>query len=165
MSDYKSLIIPRRACAARVTIVVPCICVCLSILALQGTRRLMSDTNSFSGTWARRRKWRFCWNDCVRERQTATVVDSVAWPNPSISSAHASIRRDQRSMLAHLDLIRLLCVPWRHKKPQRRVCIDSRMLSTTVACPCQTLCELPRVNAYKPSPARRVCAVRRGFAL
>ena len=42
---------PRRACAARVTVVVLCVClfVCLSatILALQATRRVMSDTNSF----------------------------------------------------------------------------------------------------------------------
>ena len=102
----------------------------------------MSDTNSFSGIWARKRKWRFCLNDCVRERQTDAVADSVAWPNPSISSAHACIRGVQRSMLAHLDLICLLCVPWRHKKPQRRVCIDSRMLSTTVASQCQTLRKL-----------------------
>ena len=47
---------PRRACAARVTVVVLCVClfVCLSttILALQATRRLMSDTNSFSATRA-----------------------------------------------------------------------------------------------------------------
>ena len=43
---------PQRACAGRVTVVVLCVCVsvCLSttILALQATRRLMSDTNSFS---------------------------------------------------------------------------------------------------------------------
>ena len=51
---------PRRACAARVTIVVLCVClfvrlfVCLSasILTLQATRRLMSDTSSFSATRA-----------------------------------------------------------------------------------------------------------------
>ena len=30
----------------------------------------------------------------------------------------------------------------RHKKLQRRACIDSRMLSTAVASPYQTLCEL-----------------------
>ena len=42
----------------------------------------------------------------------------------------------------HLDLISLLCVPWRHKKSQRRVYIYSHMLSTTVASPCQTLHEL-----------------------
>ena len=50
-----SIINPRRACAARVTVVVLCVCVCLSatILALHATRRLMSDTNSFSATRAR----------------------------------------------------------------------------------------------------------------
>ena len=52
-----SVINPRRACAARVTVVGLCVCLfvcCLSttILALQATRRLMSDTNSFSATRA-----------------------------------------------------------------------------------------------------------------
>ena len=59
---------PRRACAARVTVVVLCVCpsvrlsVCLSttILGLQATRRLMSDTNIFSATRARKINWRFC---------------------------------------------------------------------------------------------------------
>ena len=50
------IINPRRACAARVTVVVLCVSlfVCLSttILVLQATRRLMSDTNSFSATRA-----------------------------------------------------------------------------------------------------------------
>ena len=35
--------------------------------------------------------------------------------------------------------IRSLCVPWGLKKSQGRSCIDSRMLSTTVATPCKTL--------------------------
>ena len=54
----RSFINPRRACAARVTVVSVrlsiCLFVCLSttILALQATRRLMSDTNSFSATRA-----------------------------------------------------------------------------------------------------------------
>ena len=43
------IINPRRACALRVTVVVLCVClsVCLSttILGLQATRRLMSDTS------------------------------------------------------------------------------------------------------------------------
>ena len=66
------LINPRRACAARVTVVVLCVCpsvcpsvrlsVCLSttILGLQATRRLMSDTNIFSATRVRKLNWRFC---------------------------------------------------------------------------------------------------------
>ena len=41
---------PRRACAARVTVVVR-VSVSTTILALQATRRLMSDTNSFSGIY------------------------------------------------------------------------------------------------------------------
>ena len=44
------IINPRRACAARVTVVVLCVCVCATILGLQATRRLMGDTNSFIAT-------------------------------------------------------------------------------------------------------------------
>ena len=65
--DYTALevlddiINPRRACAARVTVVVLCVCVsvCVSttILGLQATRRLMSDTNSFSATRERKIMW------------------------------------------------------------------------------------------------------------
>ena len=55
-SPTVTVINPRRACAARVTVVVLCVClfVCLSttILALRATRRLMSDTNRFSATRA-----------------------------------------------------------------------------------------------------------------
>ena len=58
------LVNPRRACAARVTVVALCVClsVCVSatILGLQATRRLMSDTNSFSATRAGKIMWRFC---------------------------------------------------------------------------------------------------------
>ena len=62
-----AIINPRRPCEARVTVVVLCGClsvclsVCLSatILALQATRRLMCDTNSFSVTRARKLTWRF----------------------------------------------------------------------------------------------------------
>ena len=60
------IINPRRSCAARVTVVVLCVCVCVcvcvstTILGLQATRRLMSDTNSFSATRARKTTWRIC---------------------------------------------------------------------------------------------------------
>ena len=54
---------PRRACAARVTVVVlrVCVCVCLSplILTLQAPNRFMSDTNGSSATNARKIMWRF----------------------------------------------------------------------------------------------------------
>ena len=33
-----------------------------------------------------------------------------------------------KSAQSYLDWVRLLCVRWRHKKSQRMVCIDSRML-------------------------------------
>ena len=69
-----------------------CVCVCVSplILALQATRRPISDTNGFRTTRAWKLKGCFSWNDCVRERQTGKVADRVAWPNPSLSGAHAS---------------------------------------------------------------------------
>ena len=52
------------------------------------------------------------------------------------------------------DLIRLLCVPWRHKKPQQRACIDSRMLSTTVAI--QPVSDSPRATSGRPPMARSI---------
>ena len=43
---------PRRACAARVTVICLCVCLSTTILGLQATGRLISDTNSFSTTMA-----------------------------------------------------------------------------------------------------------------
>ena len=107
----------------------------------------MSDTNSLSGTWARKNIMVILLKRLRSRATTGTVADSVAWPNPSISGAHACIR------LAHRDLIRLLCVPWRHKKPQRRACTDS--LSTTVANPLRLSASYssgrPRINANSPA--------------
>ena len=57
---------------------------------------------------------------------------------------------------ADLDRVRSLCVSWRHKKSQRRACIDSRMLSTTVASPCQTLRELPAGETHTDNPAHQL---------
>ena len=46
-------------------------------------------------------------------------------------------------IIAYRDQILSLCVPsWRPKKSQVRTCINSRMLSTSVASPCQTLRKL-----------------------
>ena len=53
------IINPRRACAARVT-KVDVLSATILALALQATRRLMSDANSFSATRARKLMWRFC---------------------------------------------------------------------------------------------------------
>ena len=47
--SHPYLINPRRACAARVTVIV-CVCVSTLILVLQATRWPMSDTNGFGTT-------------------------------------------------------------------------------------------------------------------
>ena len=64
LSSCSFIFNPRRACAARVTVLGLCLCVsvCLStlILALQARKRLMSDTNIFSDTSAQKVNWRFC---------------------------------------------------------------------------------------------------------
>ena len=114
------------------------VCVCRRLFWHYRLQGPVSDTSGYASL---KNKGRFSLSDCVQERQTGTVADCVAWPNPSISGDHAYARCDQRGMLAHLDLIRLLCVPCRHNEPPRRACIDSRMLSTTIASPCQTLRE------------------------
>ena len=54
---------------------------------------------------------------------------------------------------AYLDKMCLICVPWRHKTSQRRACIDSRMLYTTVASLCQTLCATTSKRILRPSPS------------
>ena len=62
---------PRRACAAKVTVLGLCVCVCFClsplILALQGPSRLISNTNGSGATRARKLMWRFCLNGGVRE--------------------------------------------------------------------------------------------------
>ena len=67
VSGQDELINPRRACAARVTVLGLCVCVsvCLSVcllprfLPLRATRRPKSDTNEFSATLALFLKRRF----------------------------------------------------------------------------------------------------------
>ena len=53
-AEFGNVTNPWRACAVSTWSV--CLCVATTILALQ-TRRLMSDTNSFSTTSARKIKW------------------------------------------------------------------------------------------------------------
>ena len=63
---------------------------------------------------------------------------------------------------AYLDRVRSLCVSWRHKKLQQRARINSRMLYTTVASPCQALRELsgrPRGNAETQPRAHQFCGI------
>ena len=129
------IINPQRAYAVRVTVVSVCVCVCPRLL--QATRR---PKKRFSVIYKRMKCKMAIFLKRLRSRATNWhSARPRAWPNPSISGSHA---HDQRGMLTHLDLIRLLCELWRHKKPQRRACIVSRMLSTIMASPCQTLHEL-----------------------
>ena len=58
------------------------------------------------------------------------------------------------------DQVRSLCVSWRHNKSQQRACIDSRMLSTTAASPCQTLCELLARETHTDSLAHQLAVWR-----
>ena len=53
------IINPRRACAARVTVLGVCVRVSTLISLLRATKRMVSDTNGFSVTRARNIKWRF----------------------------------------------------------------------------------------------------------
>ena len=117
-----------------------CVCPFVCFLQLRATRQRNSDTNMFIATLASFLKRPFWYNFCVlklwHERQVNMPICKLAQ--------------------AYLDRVRLLCVSWRHKKSQWRACIDSRMLSTTVASPCQTLRELLAWRTSllkKPSPS------------
>ena len=82
-------------------------------LGLRATRQQNSDSNGF----------------------IATVAIFLAILRSKVM-AQATVRS---TSLHYLDWVRLHCVLWRHKKPQRRA---SHMLSTTVAGLCQTLREI-----------------------
>ena len=104
--------------------------VCLSgvcITTLSATTRnkpAKSDTNGFGAT--------LVWFDFtfVDFRKT-TLFESYGAKTESTSQLAQ----------AYLDRVRSLFVSWRHKKSQRRASIDSCMLSSSVASPCQTLRE------------------------
>ena len=63
------IINPRRACAARITVVVLCVCVCLSghaILAVRAIKKcIMKDTIVLSVRFAAILKWRFSLKNCL----------------------------------------------------------------------------------------------------
>ena len=89
---------PWRACAAKVTVVVLCVrlvrlSVCLSttILALQATRRLMSNTNSFSAKGQEKQCGDFAETTAferygVKISEKANCIMSTGLPRPG--SAH-----------------------------------------------------------------------------
>ena len=72
------------------------------------------------------------------------------------------IEREKANMqIQRVWSIRVLCVSRRHHKMQRRACIASRMLSSSVVSPRQTLRELARDHAKtKPSPSINVTRMR-----
>ena len=61
---------PRRACAARVTVVVSCVCVCLSahaLLAVHAIKSITKDTIVLSVRFAAILKWNFSLNCLIRK--------------------------------------------------------------------------------------------------
>ena len=92
----------------------PSVCLLPRFLRLHTTRRKNSDTITTLGSFLKRR---FSYNYCVQK----------LWREKQVNKPILKF------VQGYLDRVRLLCVPWRRKKSQRRRCIDSRMLSTTVA--------------------------------
>ena len=114
---YMYIINSRRACAARVTVVVLsfCLSVCLlRFLPLRATRRPISDTNGFSATLPLFLKLRFfCKNAAfesygVKQSEEANMQISTGLPRPALRT-------------------------WRQQKLQCRASVDSRVLSSSVA--------------------------------
>ena len=91
------LINPRPACAARVTVLGLCVCVCLSVYLnsrptgyepaykryqrLKRTKDLKNYVADFAETSAFELK-----------RETVTSGDDISWPNPLISGVHMHMR-------------------------------------------------------------------------
>ena len=126
---------PLRACAAMVTV-----CVSTLIMALQATRRPVSDNQRLQN-YASLKTKKAIFLKRLRSRD-------MSWKQLVCIIA-----------LADLDLMRSLRVPLKHKKSKRRACIDSRMLSTSVAgSPCQTLRELLAWRPHTHSPAHALFA-------
>ena len=73
---------PQHACAARVTVVILCVCLSVRlsrlILALQASDWLMSNTNGSSATSAQKLMWQFRLKDAIQDRKTGIVEDHVA---------------------------------------------------------------------------------------
>ena len=64
------IVIPRRACAARVTVVVLCVCVCVCprpSSATRATKRQTRHTGGLSIVLASVQMWRFSYNGFVSE--------------------------------------------------------------------------------------------------
>ena len=133
------IINPRRAWAARVTVVVRvcvCVSVCLSVTPLLECSFVSQTiyTTYLTGNEGQKFLNGFLWKCSVAKLERFHHCTTNASIRHFITAENAHTHR--------LDRVRLLCVSWRHKKTQRRACIDSRILSTAVAIQCKTLCEL-----------------------
>ena len=80
LSVARGVVNPRRAFAARVTIVGVSVCLSETIYAPQATLWYESDTNSFSATSARKVNEAFCRNDRIRDRETGTLLTTLPGP-------------------------------------------------------------------------------------
>ena len=117
-------------------------CVCLSvsmlILALQATRWRISDTNGFGTT----RTWKIKWLSAIFMKRLRSR-DAVQAKKPICFIALGLSRPDPLALFT--------------LEAQEVTTTGVYVLSTTVASPCQTLCEQlawrPRVNSYTlPNP-------------
>ena len=90
---------PRRAYAARVTVVVLCVCVCrLSVSSYSHTTGYEAARDRYQRlhNYASLKNYKAILLKRLRPRTRdwhGRVADRVAWPNPSISCAHAYLYR------------------------------------------------------------------------
>ena len=88
---------PRRACAARVTVVVFCLSVCYHVFRryIRAKRRPISDTNGFSATLALFLKQRFFGKNAafesygVKQSEEANMQISTGLPRPALRTLEA----------------------------------------------------------------------------
>ena len=85
--DPMDLYCYRRACAARVTVVVSCVCVCLyvgmsvrthAILAVRATKSITKDTIVLSVRFVAILKWRFSLNCLIRKLERLLLTSAEA---------------------------------------------------------------------------------------
>ena len=138
------IINPRRACTARVTVVVLsfCLSVCLSVCYHVFCRYAQQD-GQYAILMGSVPHWLYFKNSVFVKMLCSRVM---AWNKVK--------KLICKLALAYLDQ---LCVPWRHQKLQRRASIDSRVLSSSVASPWLTLSKLvhgkrPRVVKWTSPP-------------
>ena len=96
---------PQHACAARVAVLGLCVCPALFSPHIQATRRPKSDNNCYAN----------------QKNKMVIFLERVFKRYAVKTSEKANMHNF--TGLPLLFLTCLLCVPWRHKKSQRRVCI------------------------------------------